>query len=173
LEATVADGLFALVALISMLISWGLSRWLFLGALATAAQHDVSITSQGEDLLEVYRQKYENFRHLDNLRWGTLTIAVAALGATLAYMAEKPGTTATGLLFLVLWMFESFCWWFLYRVTVNHRKNHFALVKAGSLIGDKSIPPQTEYLSSAAFWAMALLGAVAAVAATFAVWNLM
>ena len=117
-------------------------------------------------LLEIYRQKYLNFRHFDTLRWGVHTVVIAAAGlvATVAgkdaQAMNKPSVT---ILLFGFAMFSLSGWLLLYRLAYNHMKNSYALEAVAEKLGDKSIPSVPEgkqTLSSAAFLFMCFIGAV-------------
>lgn len=122
-------------------------------------------------LLEIYRQKYLNFRHFDTLRWGVHTVVITAAGlvVTFAARAEELGRQKeTTLLVFLFGAFAILCWWLLYRLAYNHMKNSFVLEKIASQIGDPTIPevprPWRALLPSAAFAFMAFVGAIGWVA---------
>jgi len=92
-----------------------------------------------ETPLEVYRQRYETFRHLDKLRWQMLQILVAIGTATALVLRATPGapewwfsTLIGGSLILIGWVIE--------KINQGVRMNQTALKKAAELIGDTDIP---------------------------------
>lgn len=103
------------------------------------------------DQTEIYRQRYETFRHLDKLRWQMLQIAVAAGSLSLAL---GRGTEAksqnwvffiVGLVLLVLGLAME-------RIRSGITMNNIALKEAGAAIGDHAIPPPSTRLSSYSAW---------------------
>ena len=160
--------------------TWVISAMLFINARRTANKN-VGSVFQGDPkdkqnataLLEVYRQKYQNFRHFDTLRWSVHTVVITAGGLVVTFAAkatEPSGETETTVLLLLFGVFALLGWWLLYRLTYNHMKNSFALEGVAQLIGDLTIPHVPEdnrqLLLSAAFMFMAFVGTLGSVALT-------
>ncbi len=131
-------------------------------------------------LLEIYRQKYLNFRHFDTLRWGVHTVVIAAAGLVAAYAEKATGPDASTYITLLMALFGVFSllgWWLLYRLAYTHMKNSIALKIIADKIGDWSVPPIAEKgqstRSSAAFLFMAFVGVLGGLALAFALWRLL
>ena len=163
---------------LTITVTWGISVILFRRAQRTARGSVVDSGVFRADperseslLLEVYRQKYLNFRHFDTLRWGVHTVVITAGGLVVTFAAkatEPGGETAITVLLLLFGAFASLGWWLLYRLAYNHMKNSFVLEEVARQIGDLTIPPVSKewrpLLSSAAFMFMAFVGTLGSVA---------
>lgn len=110
---------------------------------------DTSV-AEGSDASEVYRQRYETYRHLDKLRWQMLQIAVAAGSVVMAFGRDgsaKPGWwtwAAIGVLFIVLGAA-------MLRICGGIRDNARVLKSAGEAIGDRGIPAPSSRWTSVSF----------------------
>jgi len=104
-----------------------------------------------EAQLEIYRQRYETFRHLDKLRWQMLQIAIATGSVVLAFgkgISTKPEWWAwavVGVILLILGVS-------MVRIGNGVRKNGEILRNVGNEIGDVNIPKQLSNWSSVSFW---------------------
>lgn len=161
---------------------WLLSWWLFRRAQRMASKSIKKtgtvrddVPADGNVVLEIYRQKYLNFRHFDTLRWGVHTVVIGAAGLVASY-AEKATEPSDAryvpILILLFGVFSGLGWWLLYRLVYNQMKNSFALKDVAERIGDLSVPPVSEKplptLSSAAFLFMAFVGTLGGIAFVFA-----
>lgn len=90
--------------------------------------------------LEIYRQKYEVFRHFDNLRWHipTLTLTAGSLLIALSAPKDQPPAWWSFVIFGLLSLFASFA---VFRVRKGIINNHVALDAVARAIGDTTIPP--------------------------------
>jgi len=101
--------------------------------------------------LEIYRQRYETFRHLDKLRWQMLQIAIATSSVVLVFRrgtSAKPGWwiwAIVGMILLILGLA-------MVRIGNGIRKNGKVLRSAGNAIGDVNIPKQLSNWNSVSFW---------------------
>ncbi|MCY4197233.1 MAG: hypothetical protein OXD33_10010 [Rhodobacteraceae bacterium] len=126
--------------------------------------------------MEIYRQRYETFRHLDKMRWQMLQILVAIGTATTLILRS---TSDSG----------SLAWWFfmflgaglvvlaiaMHKINQGLRKNGEALKAKGEVIGDTKIPDVSNQWASIAHWLMLgtlLLGVVLLVYGTYAAHSL-
>lgn len=104
-----------------------------------------------DDELEIYKQRYETYRHLDKLRWQMLQIAVGAGSLVLAFgMADSSGPewwilAVVGLL-LVIFGFV------MERIRHGISMNGEVLQKVGVLVGDVDIPSTTRWWKNPSFW---------------------
>ncbi len=92
-----------------------------------------------DDKIEIYRQRYETFRHLDKLRWQMLQILVAIFSATALLLRYTP---------------DPIEWWFygslgvilivvgfvMLRIGAGIQANNVVLKKTAEIIGDDGIP---------------------------------
>ena len=104
-----------------------------------------------DENLEIYRQRYETFRHFDKLRWQMLQILVAIASATALLLRYTAGTLE---------------WWFfcllgtslliigfvMMRIGNGIRANNKVLKKAAEAIGDNGIPTVSNPWKSVAHW---------------------
>lgn len=112
--------------------------------------------------LEIYRQKYEVFRHLDALRWQIPTFMLGAGTLVLAFAAEpnKPPARWSFFVFAILSLFSSFA---VFRVRKGLHKNHLVLNEAAIKIGDDKIPDIARF---GATWWLGTLEFLVAIAST-------
>jgi len=103
------------------------------------------------EAVEVYRQRYETFRHLDKLRWQMLQILVAIGTATTLILRSTSGPLA---------------WWFfvllggallvlafaMHKINQGIRGNGKVLQKTGKVVGDDAIPDVSNPWRSVAHW---------------------
>lgn len=106
--------------------------------------------------LEIYRQRYETFRHFDKLRWQMLQILVAVASATAFILRSTSGPIE---------------WWFLsllglaliivgsvmLRIGVGIKANAMVLKKAAEEIGDSDCPGPLSQKKSVAHWLAVLV----------------
>jgi hypothetical protein len=104
-----------------------------------------------EIALEIYRQKYANFRHFDTLRWQVPGVVIALYAIILNFAGDKGGPTVAFLFFL-FGLFALSCWWLLVRLRYNTSINTKALQEVARLLGDDTVPPIPAKYKSAAFW---------------------
>ena len=100
--------------------------------------------------LEIYKQRYETYRHFDKLRWQMLQIAVGAGSVVLAFGGGSSGPdwwvlAVVGLL-LVIFGFV------MERIRHGILMNGTVLKKVGELVGDVDIPPTTAWWKNSSFW---------------------
>ena len=104
--------------------------------------------------LEIYRQKYEVFRHFDKLRWQIPTFTLGA-GSLLLAFAPRKGEQPAWWSFVILGILLFFSSFAVFRVRMGIFKNHSALDAAAKAIGDTTIPAQPKY--GATWWLSILL----------------
>lgn len=95
--------------------------------------------AQRQVALEVYRQKYETYRHLDRLRWQTPAILFAA-AAIIGVTTEK-GDSPSWWVLLLFATFSGCCWYLMRRIRGTINRNTTVLQEVGEYIGDDQIPP--------------------------------
>ena len=115
---------------------------------------EVRMKKADEAALEIYRQKYAVFRHLDALRWQIPTFTLGAGSLLLAFAAEpnKPPARWSFFVFAFLALFSSFA---VYRVRKGIHKNHAALDAAARVVGDRNIPKPSRF--GATWWLSVIL----------------
>lgn len=126
-----------------------------------------------EDVLEVYRQRYETFRHLDKLRWQMVQISVATAPIILAFGAKQNGApawwvylTAGALLIIFGFVME--------KIRKGIIANAVVLSKFGTMVGDTSIPAGTNRAGSTSYLVSVViraLGGITLVLGFLALWS--
>ncbi len=109
------------------------------------------------DELEIYRQRYETYRHLDRLRWLMLQIVVGAGSLILVFArgGSKPEWWVFAVVGLMLMMFGVV----MLRIGHGIKMNGQVLSKAAALVGDADIPSVSEWWKSVSFWiSLTLIG---------------
>jgi len=101
--------------------------------------------------LEIYKQRYETFRHLDKLRWQMLQIAIATVSAILILGKDESAipmwwvSPSIGLILIILGLA-------MIKIGEGIRSNGKILYKIASEIGDGGIPKPRLRRSSVSFW---------------------
>lgn len=103
-----------------------------------------------DNQIEVYRQRYETYRHLDRLRWQMLQIAVGGSSLILAFARgdSKAHWWVLAVAGFLLIMFG------LVMIRIGHgiNKNGEVLSEAASAVGDTGIPSTSKWWRSISFW---------------------
>ena len=118
--------------------------------------------------IEIYKQRYETYRHLDRLRWQMLQIAVGAGSLILAFAGgdSEPDWwifAAVGVLLMILGSV-------MLRIGHGINMNSKVLSKAANAVGDVGIPPISKRRKSVSFWIacfLIVLGSVCVVSAWY------
>ncbi len=118
-------------------------------------------TGKQEIAIEIYRQKYEIFRHLDRLRWQLPTIALPAGGAVLGLASNGEGWPNWWALLLFGFM-SGLVGFAIRKIRLGIHKNHVFLTDIAAEIGDFSIPePKKRFGATWWFaWFMVFLGII-------------
>ena len=104
-----------------------------------------------QDNIEVYRQRYETFRHLDKLRWQMLQILVAI--GSLTVLLIKVSEKAIGAeLYLLIGLTLLLVSYIMHRINHGIRINGRVLAEAGKLVGDGKIPTHSKGWKSSSNW---------------------
>ncbi|MCY4008033.1 MAG: hypothetical protein OXE84_14615 [Rhodobacteraceae bacterium] len=120
------------------------------------------------EIVEIYRQRYETFRHLDKLRWQMLQLLIAIGSATAIGLRFTKGTPE---------------WWFclllgvalvllaivMHRISTGIRKNGRVLKTVGKAVGDTEIPDVSNSMKSIAHWLMLAVAIVGTLLIVFSV----
>ena len=119
-----------------------------------------------EENLEVYRQRYDTFRHLDTLRWQMLQTALATSGVVLAFGKDSIVAQAiwpwitVGAILITLGIAR-------FRIDRGLASNGLALKAAAEKIGDREIPHPAIWPKSVSIWiSLAMIGVGLLVIAT-------
>ena len=89
--------------------------------------------------VEIYRQRYETFRHLDRLRWQMLPVAGGAGAVILAF--ARQGATPEWWAFVIVGVLLAMSGWAMWRIGQGINKNGAVLCKWAAVVGDTDIPP--------------------------------
>ncbi len=109
------------------------------------------------DELEIYKQRYETYRHLDRLRWQMVQTAVGAGSLILAFArgGSKPEWWVFAVVGLMLMMFGVV----MLRIGHGIKMNGQVLRKAAAEVGDVDIPLVSTWWKSVSFWiSLTLIG---------------
>jgi len=110
-----------------------------------------------ENAAEIYRQRFETFRHLNQLRGQMLRIAVGVGSLALALGSSAKAAPAGwviqigGIVLIVLAAI-------IEQINESMRANHKVLNLVGKVVGDTTIPATFRRSTSVAFWVVVLLG---------------
>lgn len=95
-----------------------------------------------EKVLEIYRQRYATFRHLDRLRW-QLPLLPTLGGSSIAWASATNGSVSP-----VWWVILGWMFFIIGAVMEKMRKgldkNNEVLRVVADQIGDKCIPPESK-----------------------------
>ena len=106
---------------------------------------------QEEKDMEVYKQRYETFRHLDRLKWQMLQLAVAiasAFGLITRFATHE----------FEWWIYAVFGFallaigWAMHTIGNGIRRNNEVLRSKGMAIGDQDIPDTSNERQSVSYW---------------------
>ncbi|MFC1720733.1 hypothetical protein ACFL0K_00555 [Patescibacteria group bacterium] len=102
--------------------------------------------------LEIYKQRYETFRHLDKLRWQMLQIAIAT-GSVILTFGKSDSTAEPGWwIWATVGMVLLILGFAMMRISNGIKKNGENLRRVGDIIGDVNIPKSSPGLSNISFW---------------------
>ncbi len=112
--------------------------------------------------MEVYRQRYETYRHLDKLRWQMVQISVAIAPVVIAFGAKEDGSPtwwvlATAGLLLIIFG------WVMEKIRQGINANAQVLADFGERLGDNRIPNNSSRSKSSSYFvsvAIRLMGGV-------------
>lgn len=101
---------------------------------------DLDPIEQNKNNIEIYRQKYENFRHFDKLRWQMPGIALA-IGAGVVAVSARPKVPLLLITLMLILMGSGtcVCAYAMHRIRERLEENRKALIEVGELIGDNCI----------------------------------
>ena len=101
---------------------------------------------------EVYRQRYETFRHLDKLRWQMLQIGVASSSIVFAVSDNASLSSIFWLTWFVIGLILLLSGAAMLRIGKGISANAIHLASAASEIGDFGIPDPDDNLLSVGNW---------------------
>ena len=118
------------------------------------------------DEIEIYKQRYETYRHLDRLRWQMLQIAVGAGSLILAFAGRnsEPDWWIFAVAGLLLIIFGSV----MLRIGHGINMNSKVLSKAATAVGDDAIPPTSKWWKSVSFWVACVLIGLGSICVVYA-----
>lgn len=120
--------------------------------------------------LEIYKQRYATFRHLDRVRWQLLQISVGAGSLALVLTARDEGEptwwalVGLGLMFIIFGTAME-------KIRQGINKNNNVLREHATRIGDQRIPKTTKFWKSVAWWIAWILIAVGVLCIIVAIYN--
>ena len=104
-----------------------------------------------DENIEIYRQRFETFRHFDKLRWQMMQILVAVASATALLLRSTAGT--------IVWWFYCllgasllFIGFVMIRIGNGIKANARVLKKAAENVGDDGMPTTSSLWRSVAHW---------------------
>ena len=100
--------------------------------------------------LEIYKQRYETYRHLDRLRWQMLPISAGAGAAILAFARYR--SEPVWWVFLGVGLLLTISGVAMLRIGRGINRNGEVLRKVAAVIGDEDIPLVGIWFKSVAFW---------------------
>ena len=104
--------------------------------------------------IEIYKQRYETFRHFDRLKWQMFQIAITVGPITLA-VAEKYNRLSWGLIAVgVVWVVLGFV---MKKIQKGILMNRETLRMSAEVIGDQGIPTNKHKRSMISEWVSTLL----------------
>jgi hypothetical protein len=110
-----------------------------------------------EQDIEVYRQRYETFRHFDRLRWQMLQLLVAVVSAA-GLVSRASSQPVGGWLWVMVGLACLIIAIVMFRVSSGMRGNNVALMEAAARLGDEDIPDLQNGMKSFSFWLTVIVG---------------
>ena len=100
------------------------------------------MVEQNNDL-EIYKQRYDTFRHLDRLRWQMFQIAVITASLVMGIKGE-PLANLHGVIWVGMGTLFVFLGFAKLKISEEIMRNYFALKDSGRKIKDTYIPDGTK-----------------------------
>ena len=122
-----------------------------------------------DENIEIYRQRYETFRHFDKLRWQMLQILVAVASATALLLRSTSGPIDWWF-FCLLGSALAIIGFVILRIGNGIQANAKILKSAAEAIGDEGIPDVSNRWKSVAHWIAVLVVALGAVLLASSLW---
>lgn len=110
-----------------------------------------------ESKIEIYRQRYETWRHLDKQRWQMVQFLIA-IGSGTAVVLRISSETVGGEFWILIGLAVFYIALSMHRVSEAIRTNGAVLRTAGDEIGDTSIPDVSDINSSVGHWLTLVVG---------------
>ena len=118
---------------------------------------------------EIYRQRYETFRHLDKLRWQMLQIGVASSSIVFAVSEASDIQKMHWLTWLAIGLILSLSGVAMQRIGKGIEANSVHLASAASNVGDTGIPDPSDKLTSVGSWISLILTVTGLASLLFAI----
>ncbi|WP_337660568.1 hypothetical protein [Anderseniella sp. Alg231-50] len=113
-----------------------------------------------ESDIEIYRQRYETFRHLDRLRWQMLQLLIA-LGTAVTFVLRTTSAPSQWWFFGLVGAILGTIGFVMFRINSGARQNGRVLSQIGKRIGDDSIPNVSGKWRTTSHWTAVLIVCVA------------
>lgn len=107
--------------------------------------------------LEVYKQRYETFRHLDKLRWQMLQLLVGVVSVA-GLILRSEVCSMEGVLPLVVGIAFVLLALIMWRISEGLRANAAVLKRVGNAVGDVDLPELSSRWKSVTHWLMLTIG---------------
>ena len=112
-----------------------------------------------EAALEIYKQRYETFRHLDRLRWQLVQLTVAIFTATALVIRLTSGQIEWWFTLALAGALIGICFSML-KISSGLIANQSVLSEAASAVGDAGIPRVDQKMKSVFHWISFSVGIV-------------
>lgn len=106
---------------------------------------------QEEKDLEVYKQRYETFRHLDRLRWQMLQLVIA-IASAFGLITRFTSNEFEWWIYTLLGSALLAIGWAMHAVGEGIRRNNVVLKSKGAIIGDQDIPDISNKWTAVSHW---------------------
>ncbi len=108
--------------------------------------------------IEVYRQRYETWRHLDKLRWQMIQFLIAIGSGTAIVIRVSPNLVG-GWFWILVGTAVLALAFSMKRISEAIRGNGKVLKSAGAAVGDNDIPDVSDINKSVGHWMTLAVGA--------------
>lgn len=107
--------------------------------------------------IEIYRQRYETFRHLDKLRWQMLQIVVA-VGSLSALVVRATDDPIEPWFYIAIGAILNLIALAIFRIDCGIRHNGRVLKEFGAKLGDEAIPDNAKNWRSTSVYMALIVG---------------
>lgn len=121
--------------------------------------------------LEIYKQRYETYRHLDKLRWQMLQIGIAVISAIFIF-GKNDNTEPKWWVLVIVGLVLILLGVAMLQIGNGINKNGEVLRLIGNSIGDKNIPEKKLNCRSISFWIAVVMTVLGVGCCLFSIINL-